>query len=170
MKISGDNEDMEEFINKRIAELRKKLGLSKAKFAERIGITGQFVSMVESGKSKFTEANIRLICFTFKVNEEWLREGKGEMMDDGAQLLEWEERLLAIFRRLSPEGQKLLLKLSDSLLESVEHKAEQEQAWNEGLGNQAQNKPPEAEVSQNALGGATRPLEAPKSDKGEDRA
>lgn len=149
-----------EAINSRIIELRNHLGLKQTKFAKKIGVTSTLINKIEAGNAKVTEANIHLICFTFKVNEEWLREGKGEMMDDEAMLSEWEKRLLAVFRRLSLEGRKLLLKLSDSLLESEEYKAEQEQAWDKVLGKQAQNKPPEAEVPQNAPGSATRPPEA----------
>jgi transcriptional regulator with XRE-family HTH domain len=145
LKISGDNGNMEESISKRIAALRNKLGLSKAKFAERIGVTGQFVSMVESGKSKFTEANIRLICFTFKVNEEWLREGRGNMIDDEAQLSDQEHQLMAFFRELSPLARKMLIEYAQKLVSD-------EKALRE-------------EFSQNAPGSATRPPEAPQKAK-----
>jgi transcriptional regulator with XRE-family HTH domain len=140
-----------ETINSRVMELRNHLGLNQTKFAKKIGVTSTLINKIEAENARVTEANIRLICFTFKVNEEWLREGKGEMRDDRARLLEWEEQLLSIFRRLSQEGRELLLKLSNTLLESEEHKAEQERAWDEGLGKQAQNEPPEAEKGVNPI-------------------
>jgi len=105
-----------EDINSRIIELRKKLGLKQVQFAEKIGVTSQFVSTVEAGKSKYTESNIRLICLTFGVNEEWLRYGTGEMMDDEALLTEQERRLLSPFRQLSPLARKMLLEYADKLI------------------------------------------------------
>jgi transcriptional regulator with XRE-family HTH domain len=151
MKINEDNGGMDESISKRIAALREKLKLNKAQFAERIGITGQFVSMVESGKSKFTEANIRLICFTFKVNEEWLREGKGEMMNAEALLCEKEGRLLELFRRLSPGAQKAFIEYIERLVSL---------AANETLLEELPNTPKQAP------GGTTRRLEAPPDTEG----
>ncbi|MDR1325493.1 MAG: helix-turn-helix domain-containing protein [Treponema sp.] len=107
---------MKESIEKRITVLRNELGLTKAKFAERIGVTGQFVSMLESGKSKLTEANIRLTCLTFGVNEEWLREGTGEMLDEDAQLSDHERQLLAFFEELTPLAQKFLIEYAQKLV------------------------------------------------------
>jgi len=103
-------------INKRISELREKLDLNQTEFAKKIGVTSQFVSTIESGKSKFTEANIRLICLTFGVNEEWLREGKGEMLDEEAVLSDYDKRLLTFFSELSPQARKMLIEYAEKLV------------------------------------------------------
>jgi transcriptional regulator with XRE-family HTH domain len=116
MKVKGDNENMEESIGKRIAALRKELGLNQTKFAERMGVTSQFVSMAEAGKSKFTEANIRLISLTFGVRKDWLEKGEGSMMDDEAALSDKERRLLALFRQLSPRAREILIEYAEKIL------------------------------------------------------
>ncbi len=37
------------------------------------------MSKIETGQVSVNETNIKLICKTYNVNEEWLRTGKGEM-------------------------------------------------------------------------------------------
>jgi transcriptional regulator with XRE-family HTH domain len=105
-----------EATNNRITVLRKHLGINQSEFARKIGVTSQLVNKIEAGNAKLSEANIRLICFTFKVNEKWLREGKGEMRDDEALLSEYERRLLGLFRRLSPGAQKAFIEYVEKLV------------------------------------------------------
>lgn len=69
-------------MNERIKEVRKTLNLTLEKFGERIGIKKSSLSTIESGKSNASEQTIKSICREFKVNEEWLRNGKGEMFLD----------------------------------------------------------------------------------------
>ena len=66
-------------MNKRIKELRKKLKLTQANFGKQIGLKATAIGMYESGDRNITEQTIKLICREFNVNEEWLRNGKGEM-------------------------------------------------------------------------------------------
>lgn len=63
----------------RVKELRKLKKLTQKEFGERIGVSGDNISSIEKGKVKLTDRNISLICEKFNVNEEWLREGKGEI-------------------------------------------------------------------------------------------
>ena len=62
----------------RIRLIRKTLGLKQGEFALRIGLTQTALSMIELGKTTLTDKNIKLICATFAVDENWLRTGKGE--------------------------------------------------------------------------------------------
>jgi transcriptional regulator with XRE-family HTH domain len=98
----------------RIAEIRKKLGLTQSQFAEKIGLKFSAISMIELGKALLTEANIRLICLTFGVNEQWLRTGEGEIFVDNAQ--QDIKELLDIFDRLSPASRKMILDLARTIL------------------------------------------------------
>jgi len=107
-------------IHKRIIELREHLGLNQSQFAKEIGVTSQLVNMIESGKSKFKEKNIRLVCLAFGVNEEWLRHGTGEMLDDEAALSERERRLLALFRGMSPTAQEFYISSVESMVKLQE--------------------------------------------------
>lgn len=66
-------------INERVKQLRKHLGLTQGQFAEELGITDSSVSRIEKGESALTEGNIKLICATRYVNEDWLRNGTGDM-------------------------------------------------------------------------------------------
>lgn len=65
-------------INTRIKELRKALGYSQEKFGELLGITKSGVSDIESGRRDVTEKHI-IMLKNNNVNEEWLRNGTGEM-------------------------------------------------------------------------------------------
>jgi transcriptional regulator with XRE-family HTH domain len=102
--------------NSRIAALRNHLGLNQTKFAQRIGVTSQLVNKIEAGNTPLSETNIRLICFTFGVNEAWLRDGTGDMMNDEALLSGWEKRLVELFRKLSPKARELLVEYAEKLL------------------------------------------------------
>ncbi|MDR0663661.1 MAG: helix-turn-helix domain-containing protein, partial [Spirochaetaceae bacterium] len=106
---------MKQILGERVGELRKNLGFKQGEFAKKLGLTGAAISAIELDKAPLTDANIRLICLTFGVNEEWLREGKGEMMDDEAVLSDQERQLLAFFRELSPLARKMLIEYAQKL-------------------------------------------------------
>lgn len=67
----------------RVREIRKALGLTLEKFGNEIGLKKNSISQIENGVNKLTEANLMAICrenWNNKlVNEEWLRNGEGEM-------------------------------------------------------------------------------------------
>jgi transcriptional regulator with XRE-family HTH domain len=100
-------------ILNRIRLVRNTLGLNQGEFALRIGLTQTAMSMIELGKTALTEKNIKLICATFAVNEDWLREGKGEMF--GAQS-PYEKELLETFGKLTADTQGFVLEMAKSLL------------------------------------------------------
>lgn len=66
-------------MNERIKILRKTLGYSGEKFGSAIGVGRTAISLIESGKNNLTEQNIKSICREFNVNEDWLRNGNGDM-------------------------------------------------------------------------------------------
>jgi DNA-binding XRE family transcriptional regulator len=97
----------------RLKEIRRTLGLNQTSFAKRIGLTQTALSMIEVGKSAFTEKNIKLICVTFNIDENWLRTGRGTMFLSASP---YEKELLDIFSRLSPDTQEFLLEMARNLL------------------------------------------------------
>ena len=97
----------------RIRLIRKTLNLKQDDFAGRIGLTQTALSVIELGKTSLTEKNIKLICTTFAVNEEWLRSGSGEMF---GQVSPYEKELLAVFAKLTPDTQEFVLEMAQSLL------------------------------------------------------
>lgn len=66
-------------LNERIKELRKFLGLSGEKFGERIGVKKSAISKIELGTNSVSEQVIKSICREFQANEDWIRNGTGEM-------------------------------------------------------------------------------------------
>lgn len=66
-------------MNKRIKELRKALGLTQQKFADRLGIKQNTVAQYEIGRNEPIDTVVNLIVREFAVNETWLRTGEGEM-------------------------------------------------------------------------------------------
>ena len=65
-------------IGERIKELRKALSLTQTAFGERIGLKQNSVALIEAGRAT-SDQTIFAICREFRVNEEWLRNGAGEM-------------------------------------------------------------------------------------------
>jgi len=97
----------------RIRLVRKTLGLKQGEFASRIGLTQTALSMIELGKTALTDKNVKLICVTFAVDEEWLRNGTGEMFGPASP---YEKELLAVFGKLSADTQEFILEMAQNLL------------------------------------------------------
>ena len=104
--------------------------LTRTKFADLIGISQGFVSQICSGARVPSDRTISDICRLFKINEEWLRNGTGEMqatLSEDEQLVEFMTDLMAessdSFRRrfisvvsaLEPEDWAFLEKIADEL-------------------------------------------------------
>ena len=96
----------------RIRAVRKALKLNQEEFAERLGMQGGALSMIEVGDNAITEKNIKLICMLFNVNENWLRTGRGEMFASSP----YEKEFFEIYGNLLPETQKALLRLAKDML------------------------------------------------------
>ena len=65
-------------IGERVKQLRKVIGLTQEKFADRIGLKRNSVAQIELGRET-SDQTIFAICREFRVSEEWLRNGAGEM-------------------------------------------------------------------------------------------
>lgn len=65
-------------MNERIVNLRTDRGWTQDKFAEKIGISKNYVSLIENGKKIPSSRLISDICQEFGVNENWLLTGNGE--------------------------------------------------------------------------------------------
>jgi HTH-type transcriptional regulator/antitoxin PezA len=66
-------------MHERIKMLRKYLNLTQQAFAGRIGLKQNSIALIESGKRNISNQAIFGICREFRVNEQWLRTGEGEM-------------------------------------------------------------------------------------------
>lgn len=106
-------------MNKRLKILRTELELSQAEFSNKLSIAQSTYAVLESGKSVLRDRHIKLICSTFNVNEEWLREGKGDMFDNSLT-----ENLSANLAKLFTKGDQLTKKLILGLSELDENEIE----------------------------------------------
>lgn len=70
--------------NERIKQIRTAKNLTLAKFGEMIGLSPGAVSDMERGRRGVTDQTIRSICREFRVNEEWIRNGNGEIFKPDA--------------------------------------------------------------------------------------
>lgn len=66
-------------IYERIKFLRNNLNLTQTDFGEKIGLKQNTIGQIETGLRGVTDRTILLISQTFNVNEEWLRNGTGEI-------------------------------------------------------------------------------------------
>lgn len=117
-------------MNERIALVRKSLGLTQEKFAEQVGLSRNFMWMIESGTRVPSDRTISDICREFNVNEAWLRTGEGEMfnqitrsekitafltditVDEGD---DFKRRFVEMLAELEPEDWKLLERMAEKL-------------------------------------------------------
>ncbi len=108
-------------MHERIRKLRRILDLTQEKFAERIGIKRNTVATYESGRNEPVDSVVALICREFHVNEEWLRNGTGEMFaqdsEDEMQALTEKYSLSAADRILIEKFVSLKANTRNAILE-----------------------------------------------------
>lgn len=65
-------------MNTRISFVRKNAKLNQQEFAAKIGLTKNFISLLETGDRKPSDRTISDICREFGVDRVWLETGAGE--------------------------------------------------------------------------------------------
>lgn len=116
-------------MNNRIVQLRKRRGWTQDKFAEEMGISKNYVSLIENGKKVPGDRLVSDICKEFGVNEEWLRNGIGDMFrskskEIGAfanEVMEltdesFKKRFVSALGRLDAEDWKHLEEIANKLM------------------------------------------------------
>lgn len=120
-------------IGQRIKQIRNSKKLTQDDFAEIIGLTKNFISLIETGNRTPSDRTISDICRVFHVNEAWLRTGDGEMFEPvnrDAELAaflgdimkdeddDYRRRLLSVLQRLDRiEDWELLERVATRLAE-----------------------------------------------------
>lgn len=117
-------------MGERLKLLREKLGMTQDAFAEKVELTKNYISLVETGNRNLADRTLKDICRKLNVNEEWLRNGTGEMFlpiskDDeiselfGEVLRErdgnFKHRLVSALARLDEDGWDKLEELIDMI-------------------------------------------------------
>lgn len=118
-------------MNERLKKLRKTLDLTQQKFAERIGVKQNTVAQYEMGRNIPIDSVISLICREFNVNEDWLRNGTGEMFIEhtrdeeitefigSIQMTEddsFKKRLISVLANLTEKQWELLADMAEKLV------------------------------------------------------
>ena len=63
----------------RIKQIRLAAGLTQQQFAERIGLSRNYIALIETGSREPSDRTISDICREFGVSQSWLQTGEGEM-------------------------------------------------------------------------------------------
>lgn len=66
-------------MGERIKQIRLEAGLTQMQFAERIGLSRNYIALIETGSRDPSERTISDICRVFGVSLAWLQDGVGEM-------------------------------------------------------------------------------------------
>lgn len=95
--------------NERIRYLRKEvLKLTLDKFSKALGVSRSAISDIESGRNALSNQMVMLIRKVYRVSEEWLRNGTGEMLvkEDANERV---ANVTATLMEEDPESEKLEL-------------------------------------------------------------
>ena len=114
-------------MNTRLKELRSHIGLSQKDFGNKIFLSQDHISSLESGRRSITDRSTKDICNAFNVNEEWLRFGKGKMFKDITDGIEAPDHIKEILRKimtLSKDDQNKMNKILDAFI--LESKIEED--------------------------------------------
>lgn len=122
-------------MNTRIQQIRKTAKMTQDEFAEKIGVSKNFVWMIEKGERVPSDRTVKDICREFGVNYEWLTEGTGEMFIQNKRKSEiadfvgsvlngeadsFKIRLVEILANLNESEWETLQKLANALADKKE--------------------------------------------------
>lgn len=103
----------------RIKFVRKRLKLDQRVLAKLLDLGRATISNIERGISKMSDECIHTMCEYYKINEEWIRTGKGEMMTSDFLNTSEREKLIGeletIYPKLTTEQLKRVVKYGKTL-------------------------------------------------------
>jgi transcriptional regulator with XRE-family HTH domain len=117
-------------INERVKLLRKNLKLTQSEFGEKISVAQSYLASIESGKRDVTEKISKLICSLFNVNEEWFKNGIGEMfvesdstiftaLSNEYKLDELDQKIIKAYLHLDSSKKDILKELISEMIAST---------------------------------------------------
>jgi transcriptional regulator with XRE-family HTH domain len=102
-------------VNQRIKEARKAMKMTQIDFAKAMCISNGYLADIENDSRKANDRIIKLASMIFGINEDWLKNGVGEMFYKSPQ--EKITRLVSIFNELPADFQDFVLLHIERLLE-----------------------------------------------------
>ena len=127
-------------MNDRIKAIRAALKLTQAEFGKRLGLSQNYIWMIERGDRTPSDRTLMDLCREFSVNEVWLREAVGPMFversrrDDlfdyarrilGGDLSDTEAAVLAVMAETTPEEWELFAAKVRAIVDGLDAKKEQ---------------------------------------------
>jgi len=106
-------------VNQRIKEARKALKMSQLDFAKAMCISNGYLSDIENDSRRANERIVKLASMIFGINENWLKNGDGEMFYKSSD--EKITRLVSIFNELPADFQDFVLLHIERLLKLREN-------------------------------------------------
>ena len=114
----------------RVRIIRKEASLTQEKFGERLGVSKVAVSKIENKVNSLSDQMRKSICREFRINEEWLLSGTGEMhVSSGADLItrfsteygldSLERTILLEYVKLSPQSKQMFKAYLKSISERL---------------------------------------------------
>ncbi len=67
---------MKQEIGLRIREIRENMNLTKEELAKELGITGQYLGMVEKGKNSLSFEKLKILCDISNLSSDYILFGK----------------------------------------------------------------------------------------------
>ena len=124
-------------LKSRIYEVRKDYKLTQDEFAARIGLSKNFVCLMETGVRSPGSRTIADICREFNINEEWLRTGQGEkemplpmeahlmnlFSDVSNETNSFRRALFSAMAKMTPDEWKILERIACDLKEEMDKQA-----------------------------------------------
>lgn len=116
-------------MKNRILKIRKDSKLNQEDFGLRLNLTKNYISLIETGNRIPSDRTISDICREFNVNEDWLRNGIGDMYKerDGSfseLLVELEDSdddfiksLITVYMGLDEDSKSALRKIAKEMAE-----------------------------------------------------
>ena len=122
-------------MNERIKMIREHYKLTQDEFGKRIGSARNTIANYESGNRSPSNSVVLSICREFNVNEEWLRDGTGEMFRAAeensiiakATMLLGEkdplfEAFIDTYSKLTPKNREILYQFMTDFSQSLTNK------------------------------------------------
>ena len=116
-------------MKNRILKIRKDSKLNREDFGLRLNLTKNYISLIETGNRIPSDRTISDICREFNVNEDWLKNGTGDMYKekDGSfseLLVELEDSdddfiksLITVYMGLDEDSKSALRKIAKGMAE-----------------------------------------------------
>lgn len=116
-------------MKNRILKIRKDSKLNQEDFGLRLNLTKNYISLIETGNRIPSDRTISDICREFNVNEDWLKNGTGDMYKekDGSfseLLVELEDsdddfikNLITVYMGLDEDSKSALRKIAKGMAE-----------------------------------------------------